>query len=182
MGNSNTPRTDKKASGIIGFFSCETVPASFARELEQELSDAIAALTELRRWVADGDCSDDIGIWPKYATQAYKETVEKTDAILSGAAQQPAAGKDCVDRTVRLTVGRRGYVFRAKITSMANTRFAMDDSGDVYPVRELRRDGVGTGTPDEALYVLGNKIGRGFRCLPDVPHQARTTAGSELAG
>ncbi len=41
---SDTPKTDKRASGIIGFFSGETVPAGFARELERSnntLSDWI---------------------------------------------------------------------------------------------------------------------------------------------
>lgn len=33
---SATPRTDKLAVGIIGFYSCSTVPADFARELETE--------------------------------------------------------------------------------------------------------------------------------------------------
>jgi hypothetical protein len=41
------------------------------------------ALTELRRWVADGDCSDDAGIWPGYATTAYKDAVQKADDALS---------------------------------------------------------------------------------------------------
>ena len=31
-----TPETDAKASDIIGFFSCATVPADFARKLERE--------------------------------------------------------------------------------------------------------------------------------------------------
>ena len=31
-----TPQTDKQATGIIGFYSCETVPANFARNLERE--------------------------------------------------------------------------------------------------------------------------------------------------
>ena len=35
-----TPLTDSKATGIIGFYSCETVPADFARKLERELNDA----------------------------------------------------------------------------------------------------------------------------------------------
>ena len=36
MNENETPETDKQATGIIGFFSCETVPASFARKLERE--------------------------------------------------------------------------------------------------------------------------------------------------
>jgi hypothetical protein len=36
MNENETPETDKQATGIIGFFSCETVPASFARKLELE--------------------------------------------------------------------------------------------------------------------------------------------------
>ncbi len=33
---SDTPETDAKASPHIGFFSCATVPAEFARRLERE--------------------------------------------------------------------------------------------------------------------------------------------------
>jgi hypothetical protein len=40
----DTPRTDRRASGIIGFFSCETVPAGFARDLERELEEVQAKL------------------------------------------------------------------------------------------------------------------------------------------
>ena len=35
-----TPETDAKASDIIGFFSCATVPAEFARKLERERDEA----------------------------------------------------------------------------------------------------------------------------------------------
>jgi len=35
-----TPETDAKASDIIGFFSCATVPADFARRLERERDEA----------------------------------------------------------------------------------------------------------------------------------------------
>ena len=37
---SDTPETDKKASPHIGFFSCATVPAEFARSLERERDEA----------------------------------------------------------------------------------------------------------------------------------------------
>lgn len=37
----NTPETDSKATDIIGFFSCSTVPASFARKLEHERDEAL---------------------------------------------------------------------------------------------------------------------------------------------
>lgn len=36
----NTPETDSKATDIIGFFSCSTVPANFARNLERERDEA----------------------------------------------------------------------------------------------------------------------------------------------
>jgi len=35
-----TPLTDSKATGIVGFYSCSTVPASFARRLECDLDEA----------------------------------------------------------------------------------------------------------------------------------------------
>lgn len=47
----NTPRTEAKASSIIGFWSCATVPSEFARELEREnirIRDAAQAVIE--RW------------------------------------------------------------------------------------------------------------------------------------
>jgi hypothetical protein len=43
---SDTPRTDMRASGIIGFFSCETVPAGFARDMERENARLREHMTE----------------------------------------------------------------------------------------------------------------------------------------
>lgn len=37
-----TPETDQKASPHIGFYSCATVPAEFARKLERERDEALA--------------------------------------------------------------------------------------------------------------------------------------------
>jgi hypothetical protein len=39
---SDTPDTDQKAVPHIGFYSCATVPAEFARKLERERDQAIA--------------------------------------------------------------------------------------------------------------------------------------------
>jgi len=38
----NTPETDQKAVPHIGFYSCATVPAEFARKLERERDEATA--------------------------------------------------------------------------------------------------------------------------------------------
>jgi transposase-like protein len=40
MNNKPTPETDAKASPHIGFYSCATVPADFARSLEKERDEA----------------------------------------------------------------------------------------------------------------------------------------------
>jgi len=37
---SDTPETDKQAIGVIGFYSCATVPADLARRLERERDEA----------------------------------------------------------------------------------------------------------------------------------------------
>ena len=37
-----TPETDQKAVPHIGFYSCATVPAEFARKLERERDEALA--------------------------------------------------------------------------------------------------------------------------------------------
>ena len=48
-----TPRTDAKAVAITGFYSCATVPADFARQLERELltarDDAFNLVNELSK-------------------------------------------------------------------------------------------------------------------------------------
>ena len=66
---SKTPLTDSKASGIIGFFSCETVPANTCRAIEERLNKAVAendrlamicqsAHDRLLRGDSDGQISD----------------------------------------------------------------------------------------------------------------------------
>ena len=40
MRETPTPETDAKASPNIGFYSCATVPANFARKLERERDEA----------------------------------------------------------------------------------------------------------------------------------------------
>jgi hypothetical protein len=44
-----TPETDAKASPHIGFYSCATVPADFARRLERERDESRAARNECER-------------------------------------------------------------------------------------------------------------------------------------
>lgn len=45
---SNTPRTDANAVSHIGFYSCATVPADFARKLERELAASQAEVERLK--------------------------------------------------------------------------------------------------------------------------------------
>ena len=40
MNNRPTPETDERAVPHIGFYSCATVPAEFARKLERERDEA----------------------------------------------------------------------------------------------------------------------------------------------
>jgi hypothetical protein len=44
---SETPETDKLAVGAIGFYSCATVPADFARRLERERNSALSSAASL---------------------------------------------------------------------------------------------------------------------------------------
>jgi hypothetical protein len=45
---SDTPRTDNKAVEHIGFYSCATVPADLARNLERELNSTNERMVELK--------------------------------------------------------------------------------------------------------------------------------------
>ena len=47
----NTPETDQKASPHIGFYSCATVPAEFARKLERERDEAWELLNSREAFV-----------------------------------------------------------------------------------------------------------------------------------
>jgi len=51
---SDTPETDEQARGTIGFYSCATVPADFARRLERERNETLErmmeATVERERW------------------------------------------------------------------------------------------------------------------------------------
>ena len=49
MSEQPTPETDGKASPHIGFYSCATVPADFARRLERERDEAIRQRDETNR-------------------------------------------------------------------------------------------------------------------------------------
>ena len=46
---SDTPETDKQAVGVIGWYSCATVPADFARGLERERNEALDTVLRLRK-------------------------------------------------------------------------------------------------------------------------------------
>jgi len=46
---SDTPQTDAKAVSVIGFYSCATVPADFARCLERERNEARDTVLRLRK-------------------------------------------------------------------------------------------------------------------------------------
>ena len=48
-GVSDTPETDKQAVGVIGWYSCATVPADFARKLERERNEARDTVLRLRK-------------------------------------------------------------------------------------------------------------------------------------
>ena len=45
----STPETDTQAIGVIGFYSCATVPADFARRLERERDEARDTVLRLRK-------------------------------------------------------------------------------------------------------------------------------------
>ena len=50
---SDTPETDAKVSGHIGFYSCATVPAELCRRMERERDEARAELHDIRLNLGD---------------------------------------------------------------------------------------------------------------------------------
>lgn len=51
------------------------------KSLEIERNTLRSALVELRRWVGDGDCSDDAGC-VGYQTTAYRDVIAQADAAI----------------------------------------------------------------------------------------------------
>ena len=69
MNNQPTPETDENASPHIGFYSCATVPAEFARKLERERDEALAGRQSYKQLaVKHAQERDDAR--EKYATEA----------------------------------------------------------------------------------------------------------------
>ena len=77
---SDTPRTDAVTNPFL-FAPGDNVPASFARSLERENNLLRSALVELRRWVGDGDCSDDAGC-VGFQSTAYRDVIAQADAAI----------------------------------------------------------------------------------------------------
>jgi hypothetical protein len=75
---SDTPETDAVASPHIGFYSCATVPAEFARRLERERDEA---RTELEMW-RDGNILHEIH--RNELEKVERERDEARDAIPDG--------------------------------------------------------------------------------------------------
>ena len=55
---SETPETDERAVPHIGFYSCATVPAEFARKLERERDEAREKLSAA--WQSLRDSQDEV--------------------------------------------------------------------------------------------------------------------------
>lgn len=52
------------------------------KHLQQQLADLTAVSIELRKWVADGEFSDDVGMFLSYATPEYIIAVGDFDKVL----------------------------------------------------------------------------------------------------
>jgi hypothetical protein len=85
MTTTDTPRTDANAVDHIGFYSCATVPASFARDLERELAASQAEVAELKtgkvfvdpKWIYDLETQLAISLANQVKTQAEVERLKE---------------------------------------------------------------------------------------------------------
>ena len=62
--------------------------AAFESGKQQANTELLEALTDIRKWVADGEFSDDRGIYNDCATTDYKRVVSKVDAVIGKASGQ----------------------------------------------------------------------------------------------
>ena len=90
MSDRPTPETDAKASPHIGFYSCATVPADFARKLERERDEARAQrdrLAEALRRLLTADIPRPLG---GIIDDAERQAAIEWNAFERGEARQHA--------------------------------------------------------------------------------------------
>jgi hypothetical protein len=70
---SDTPETDAKVSGHIGFYSCATVPAELCRRMERERDEAREIAGRLAHFLERPAYSVDEAIARMEALNSYKK-------------------------------------------------------------------------------------------------------------
>jgi hypothetical protein len=77
----HVPRTHGKSSLALfdAGWRARDVEIESLRQQLAERDELVKCAIELRKWVADGEFSDDSGIFPSCATKEYKEAVQKFD-------------------------------------------------------------------------------------------------------
>ena len=86
---SDTPETDKQAVGVIGWYSCATVPADFARGLERGRNEAREAFA-----IATNNCVD--------AQQQLREMQDQRDFAMSEMERRGCERDKARDTVLRL--------------------------------------------------------------------------------
>jgi hypothetical protein len=80
---SDTPETDAKASPHIGFYSCATVPANFARALERERDEAREAFVIATDQMVQAQCKTREALRERdEAREALRELWQTADAYI----------------------------------------------------------------------------------------------------
>ena len=80
MNDKPTPETDAKASPHIGFYSCETVPAEFARKLERERDEARESLKHISEYGTE-EINATIDLRQKLATALVERDEAKSELV-----------------------------------------------------------------------------------------------------
>ena len=106
----NTPETDAKASDIIGFFSCATVPADFARKLERERDEAQKHLRDIE----------------EYGTKEINAAVELRQKLADALLERDKAREDATNYYAR--IGELEGERDEAIFVMRETRRRLDDA------------------------------------------------------
>ena len=82
-----TPKSDALINALyaetqhVGEHNCPERWVILCREIEEDNAKLRDALVELRRWVGDGDCSDDAGC-VGFQTTAYRDVIAQADSAI----------------------------------------------------------------------------------------------------
>jgi glutamine synthetase adenylyltransferase len=128
---SDTPETDKKASPHIGFYSCATVPAEFARSLERERDEARAQAKKLEG--AYEDATNYYARWSELIEERDEAQAEVNRLQKGGCARDQKTTQFCAEVVNALKERDEAREIAHRFRCLYYTQLGIEKSASWFP-------------------------------------------------